>query len=642
MCGIAGYNASPAWVDKYMTEEKSFKVLEQCWLHNEHRGRDAAGYMRVDAVDQKPYVRKKEGPAADLLDDNAVARVLSPSLVLGAHTRHATVGDAKDNVNNHPVEYGQLLVTHNGTITNDRKFKAHVPRELKPSIGEVDSYAIPIALNVVDDPHDLTQILEVLPKLEGKMAIHAVWKNFPGVSLLARGPGSPLHVRWNAKEAFFAYASEEDALVAMIEETGMDMDNEDEWEYRRFDEFTALIVEYGVPVLWGSYKKAGWSPGLNKLDYWVQRIFQGNREHLVSEHDSKHRWDATFEGTSLKRAKKAKATKLIFTAKQGFREEKTKVTMPFTQSESTFTSLMEADRIYEHKTEPLLYATYGPIEVIVGQKDGKLKDVYNHREYPGIERRIIESKERPAYEADNPQEFRDWLLKSTTVVHSPMKVRTVPKFTRPKVGNVTRLPTNPTSAGVKIQNTQPSLPAIRTNDQVKSGADIYNPHEWPFPPDVIELMTEIGWEDLKDYTLHKTAPMGFIHDRECKAHAGIKYSDHASPENCEDCVLASIGFASALTDVSIWYELDTSIGVVTRNQKTEDGHEISCYDSEGYGCQFEPYLFRQVKIGMGADMVDQVMEVMVGEQCPHCKMKMFIRRLPHYMEEWTGDANYVT
>lgn len=645
MCGIAGYNASPAWVSKYMTEEKSFNVLEQCWLHNEHRGEDAAGYMRIDAVNNKPYVRKKGASATDLLKDQADKRILSPSLVFGAHTRHATIGDARDNVNNHPVEYGQLMVTHNGSISNHEEFKKLVPLIRRDKIGEVDSFAIPIALDTIKDPHDMNEILEVLPKLRGNLAIHAVWKNFPGVSLLARGTTSPLVVRWHP-EGFFGYASEEDALHAMILETGMDP-NDDEWQHHRFDEHAALIVEYGIPVLWGSYKKAGSIPGFNKLEYFVRRLFQGQQNVLVFEHDDKNAWDAHAAPTLLTENRRTNEVKLIFTSKKGFRSQNTKKELPLKSNTDPLAGLMEADRIYEHKKKPLLYAQYGDVEVIIGQHDGKIKDIYNHQKFQNITRRIISPKEPPAYEADESENFESWLLKSTTKIHSPIKERTEPKFTR-KVATpvVRRLPlaNNPTGAGVKILDnpqkakTQPSSPATET----KNGQGTCDTSEWPFNPDIITLDYSIGWKDLENYKMHPTSPMGFIEDLECTEHKEIRYSEHKKPEDCENAVLASIGFASCITDVSLWYTIDPSIEVVTRFKNDDVGDKISCYDADGQGCQFEPYLHRQIQIGFDSELIEQVMEILVGEICKYCEMKMFVRSLPKYMEAWTGDKKYVT
>ncbi len=35
-------------------------------------------------------------------------------------------------------------------------------------------------------------------------------------------------------------------------------------------------------------------------------------------------------------------------------------------------------------------------------------------------------------------------------------------------------------------------------------------------------------------------------------------------------------------------------------------------------------------------------EIIMGEMCRKCGSKMFIRRLPDYMEWWTGDKRYVS
>ncbi len=650
MCGLAGYNASPAWVKEHMTDGKQFKVLEQCWIHNEHRGTDAAGYFRVDANDDLPYVRKRGMSATEMLDVTKDQQLISPSLVFAAHTRAATQGKAEDNRNNHPVEYGQLLVTHNGTIVNDKMFKHIVPMDKKGDIGQVDSYAIPIALDVVEDPHDIEHILEVLPKLNGSLAFHAIWKNFPGVSLIVRGPRSPLVIRWHPS-GIVAYASEEDALFAFIEETGMDP-NDPEWEIRKLDEFTALVVEYGVPVKWGSYKKRGWTPSMGKLEYFVKRIFQGDQKRVVVSHDDKNAWDARMEDSLLKHAREGGNTKLIFTAKQGFKDQNTKVALPMSIHQSTYASLIEADKIYEHKNKPLLYAQFGHVELVIGQHDGKVKDVYNHSKYgENVVRRVVETKEVPDNDADKPgMEWDEWLVKSTTKIHSPIKERTVPKTQRKAVhvnsvqghGRVR----NPTKGGVKVnssKSTQASSPATVTN--IIAAAKIqreYDPNGWPFPPDVISLKDEVRWVDMQKYETHPTAPMGFLLDQQCQDHKGTVYSAHERPEECEKTVLASIGFASCISDVSLWYEIDPSIKIITRGNLTKKGVDRTCFTAEGRGCDWQGYLWRQVRIGASEMDIAQVMEILVGEICAVCQTKMFIRRLPDYMEAWTGDREYVS
>jgi len=128
--------------------------------------------------------------------------------------------------------------------------------------------------------------------------------------------------------------------------------------------------------------------------------------------------------------------------------------------------------------------------------------------------------------------------------------------------------------------------------------------------------------------------MTFLQDVLCEPHNAL-YSMHENPAECDATVLASIAFAASITDVTLWYNIDPSIEVVERPSKDK------CRQAINDWCQYEEYLFRQVCIGTNAEGVDEVVEVLQGEQCVRCGSKMFVRRLPLYMEEWTGDKRYV-
>lgn len=191
MCGIFGMRK----FGKTPIDAEQIKTF-LCAL--EERGNHAAGIVLQtgdvqailkDDVPAHTFVARKEF-------DEFLAEHLKPEteIVLG-HTRAATKGTPRNNVNNHPLGVGKTAVVHNGTLHNDDRLfqELKLARE-----GEVDSDVIRAIL----DEHGLTKKgIEVLKKIEGSAAISAISTQYPGKVLLARS-GSPL-----------VFASTKDMLV---------------------------------------------------------------------------------------------------------------------------------------------------------------------------------------------------------------------------------------------------------------------------------------------------------------------------------------------------------------------------------------------------------------------------------------------
>ncbi len=627
MCGIAGYNASPEWIATHFTEEIQFNILEQCWLHNEHRGGDAAGYFRVDATDLKPYQRKAAGTASAQLREHWDAkgpRAIGTSLVFGAHTRQSTLGSETDNRNNHPVEYQDILVTHNGTIGNYAKLVDLIPFSKKGTVGTVDTTAIAVALDAVTDPWDIKQLQENLSRLECSMAIHAIWKSTPGLSLLAKSRHSPLIMRIHP-EGFVAYASVDEANYATIEAMGLDP-NDDAWECREMNDYSFLLIEDGVPVRWGTYRDTGWRPQNALLKYNVLRLKGGMKGDKISESDNAKNWTAKSENRSFAAARKARKTKLIYTAKLGFMGPREKIQAPFSSTVKPWDKITEADRVYENEDASVLYAKFGDIEIVIDADNSKLLDVYNHNRYGQTVRHIEEKKEPDVKYAT----LDEWLKDATRGTVGKIKERLEPRLTR-------RMPSNPIAGVRKAQSN--ILPRLKISTPTKltlissSGSE---ETDWDEPA-IIDIGLEVTWANLENYSRSVYAPMGFLADISCDIHRQ-KYSEHQEPAECDATVLASIAFASCLTDVTLWYSVDPSIDVVERYVS----EETRCTRQDDDWCEYEPYLQRQVCIGANSSGQDEVVQVLQGEMCIKCGSKLFIRRLPHYMEDWTGDKRYVS
>lgn len=242
MCGIAGYNLKPEFAET-LTVEQQFNMLEISWMYNLHRGTDAAGFFCVPATEDTTYYWK-QGESAQALLPGLEKDIMPVSRVVGAHTRASTLGPASINENNHPVIEDGVFVTHNGHVSNHQAIRGTNPKHPL-----VDSHAIAYLLNGVENPFDIEQLLEAVKKLRGGWAIHAVWVNHPGYSVLGRGQNSPLIVRYH-EDYGVVYSSEPDAGLRLIQEMGL---NPNDWNTGELDDHCIFTVLNGQPLDWRAF-----------------------------------------------------------------------------------------------------------------------------------------------------------------------------------------------------------------------------------------------------------------------------------------------------------------------------------------------------------------------------------------------------
>lgn len=164
MCGIAGYRA---WGE----ERPSIEIIKSLLSANEARGKDAAGLAFLEGGDI--IITKQQGPASELIKsiDEASGyweRIQSSHTVL-VHARASTKGSEKVNGNNHPVNFGDWVVVHNGHITNDDDLFKYYKADKGPL--EVDTLAIPMVLS---QGKTVSESLKYLTILSGN-ATFAAW-----------------------------------------------------------------------------------------------------------------------------------------------------------------------------------------------------------------------------------------------------------------------------------------------------------------------------------------------------------------------------------------------------------------------------------------------------------------------------------
>lgn len=160
------------------------------FVFNEARGREASG-LAVIQEDGTYRIFKQPVEASDLVGmegyQETLAMVNDRTVCVLGHTRMPTKGSRWRNVNNHPIQAGQVIGIHNGIIANDDQL--FVDRRL-PRNGEVDSEIIFQLVNSVDpaqwNGRYLQKIQGVVDNLEGTFATLSMDLRNPGRLLVLK------------------------------------------------------------------------------------------------------------------------------------------------------------------------------------------------------------------------------------------------------------------------------------------------------------------------------------------------------------------------------------------------------------------------------------------------------------------------
>lgn len=194
MCGIVGalaFDKFSTKADEKMRQEAIIFITTQLLQETVERGRDATGVSLI--WDDGRYAGLKMGiPAPDFIsrfgenetDFEGLLKLWREypkkmQIFLG-HCRKSSVGNSYDNRNNHPIQVGDMLMVHNGTLTNhDVIFdKLDCHRD-----GEVDSEAICRLLYHYTkngtEPFTTEVIKETAKRLEGTYSVLAANGNNP-------------------------------------------------------------------------------------------------------------------------------------------------------------------------------------------------------------------------------------------------------------------------------------------------------------------------------------------------------------------------------------------------------------------------------------------------------------------------------
>jgi len=183
MCGIAGIHFKKL---RSITHEGIEKLVDSLLLGIESRGRDSTGFVAVTNKGKRVVMHKEPVRAAIFTDMRSEIPV-SPRTIL-LHTRWATQGWPTNPDNNHPVQYGDTFVVHNGHINNDDALFAENEFE---RIGQVDTEIIAAMVN----KFGFERINLALKELDGGFAIATINpKQYPNNLILAKGPHNPMYI----------------------------------------------------------------------------------------------------------------------------------------------------------------------------------------------------------------------------------------------------------------------------------------------------------------------------------------------------------------------------------------------------------------------------------------------------------------
>jgi hypothetical protein len=227
MCGISGiYLKNPD--ASYLNEKEKESLVDWLYCGIEHRGTHATG-IAVQDKNGETVLEKSDMPASKFI---FWRRDLMPDArTILMHTRLYTKGKPENLLNNHPVQYDNIMMVHNGHISNDDEL---FENENLERFAEVDSEIIPALLH----KYGMLEPKEALEKMSGGFAIAAIDQNNPGKLLLAKGSTSPLI--YLETDSMWIWASEENAIKDALE-FGLNIENAKKLDYK--------VMQYGEYIL---------------------------------------------------------------------------------------------------------------------------------------------------------------------------------------------------------------------------------------------------------------------------------------------------------------------------------------------------------------------------------------------------------
>jgi len=199
MCGIMGHYSFGNTLPDKEKIAAMFSLLET-------RGRDACGWAFVN--ENQLYVHKAPIKSS-LMIQTKEWKGLELQKMMIFHTRAATQGDAKNNVNNHPL-FNKLgvCIVHNGIIHNDLEIFSKDKRD-----GQVDSEAI---LTVLSSKGKGNKVKRVFDRLDGSFAFAAISRNEPEKLIIVK-KDNPVDLYYDSVDDILYFCSERRIMQEALE-----------------------------------------------------------------------------------------------------------------------------------------------------------------------------------------------------------------------------------------------------------------------------------------------------------------------------------------------------------------------------------------------------------------------------------------
>jgi len=216
MCGIFGLITS----EKSNYSKKFYsETIRRLALLSKSRGKDSSGLAVYNTNSQNIDLIKGDIPIDTLLKSAEVSEAFNGSKMnaggktIFGHARLVTNGSQLVHHNNQPIVKNDMVLVHNGIITNTERLWSETPT-LERSY-EIDSEIIPALLQKELDVSEniINACNNSLSQLEGTYSIALLFNNYRKF-LLASNNGSLYYITDNS--TFLAFASEEYILKQTI------------------------------------------------------------------------------------------------------------------------------------------------------------------------------------------------------------------------------------------------------------------------------------------------------------------------------------------------------------------------------------------------------------------------------------------
>lgn len=254
MCGIVGISLRKEYhLDS--NQLRRLKFLFQAMLEAaRERGSAATGVFSssYDYLLKKNRIRKLRAPlpSTEFVKTSpykTFAEDINNNLYfIVGHTRSASAGSARNNLNNHPHERGRIIGVHNGYIRNESDIWAVLNAKAESTC---DSEAAIALINHKLNAHPGSSVANAIHRanqgLEGAVALALVDKNDPTNLHVVRDNLTPMYMTFWEYSRAIIFASTKEILEAGLQDQNIPGSKIIKLEAHDVYTFPSLLEDYG-------------------------------------------------------------------------------------------------------------------------------------------------------------------------------------------------------------------------------------------------------------------------------------------------------------------------------------------------------------------------------------------------------------